>query len=86
MNKFKYLPTGVCVPLLMTVSGAETSYPKFEFPVDFSFINVHPDLPVITGFNDLGGGVGGVYNFASSVGIKVDFQFYSQGHRSAEDT
>jgi hypothetical protein len=79
MNKFKYLAASACVLLLTTVSGAQTSYPKFEVPVDFSFINVHPDLSVITSFNVLGGGVGGVYNFASFVGIKADFQFYTQG-------
>jgi hypothetical protein len=79
MNKFKYLAASLCVLLLTSVSGAQTSYPKFEIPVDFSFINVHPDLPVITSFNVFGGGVGGVYNFASFVGIKADFQFYTQG-------
>jgi Outer membrane protein beta-barrel domain len=78
-NKFKYLATSVCVLLLTTVSGAQSSYPKFEVPVNFSFINVHPDLPVISSFNVFGGGVGGVYNFASFVGIKADFQFYTQG-------
>lgn len=78
MNKFKYLATSACVLLLTTVSRAQTSYPKFEVPVDFSFINVHPDLPLITSFNVFGGGLGGVYNFASFVGIKADFQFYTQ--------
>jgi len=75
----RYLATSVCVLLLTTASRAQTSYPKFEVPVDFSFINVHPDLPVITSFNVFGGGVGGVYNFASFVGLKADFQFYTQG-------
>jgi hypothetical protein len=79
MNRVKYLATSVFVLLLTTVSGAQTSYPKFEIPVDFSFVNVHPDLPVITSFNVFGGGVAGVYNFASFVGIKADFQFYTQG-------
>jgi hypothetical protein len=76
---FKYLATGMCVLFLTTISKAQTSYPKFEIPVDFSFINVHPDLPAITSFNVFGGGVAGVYNFASFVGIKADFQFYTQG-------
>jgi len=78
-NKFTYLAASVFVLLLTAASVAQTSYPKFEVPVDFSFINVHPDLPVITSFNVFGGGVGGVYNFASFVGIKADFQFYTQG-------
>jgi hypothetical protein len=79
MKMLKHLATSVCVLLLSTVSGAQTSYPRFEIPVDFSFINVHPDIPVITSFNVFGGGVGGVYNFSSFVGIKADFQFYTQG-------
>jgi hypothetical protein len=79
MKILECLTTSVCVLLLSTASGAQTSYPKFEVPVDFSFINVHPDLPVITSFNVFGGGVGGVYNFASVVGLKADFQFYTQG-------
>jgi hypothetical protein len=76
---FKYLATGMCVLFLTTISKAQSSYPKFEIPVDFSFINVHPDLPAITSFNVIGGGVAGVYNFSSVVGIKADFQFYTQG-------
>jgi hypothetical protein len=79
MKMLIYLATSVCVLLLTTALGAQTSYPKFEVPVDFSFINVHPNLPVITSFNVFGGGVGGVYNFSSVVGIKADFQFYTQG-------
>jgi hypothetical protein len=78
MNMFKYLAS-MCVLLVATLSNAQTSYPKFEIPVDFSFINVHPDLPAITSFNVIGGGVAGVYNFASFIGIKADFQFYTQG-------
>jgi Outer membrane protein beta-barrel domain len=79
MKMIKYLATSVCVLLLSTVSEAQTTYPKFEIPVDFSFINVHPNIPVITSFNVFGGGVGGVYNFSSAVGLKADFQFYNQG-------
>jgi hypothetical protein len=79
MKMSKYLATSACVLLLSTVSGAQTTYPKFEIPVDFSFINVHPNIPVITSFNVFGGGVGGVYNFSSVVGLKADFQFYTQG-------
>jgi hypothetical protein len=79
MKMLRYLATSVGVLLLTMVSGAQTSYPKFEVPVDFSFINVHPNLPVITSFNVFGGGVGGVYNFSSFVGLKADFQFYTQG-------
>jgi hypothetical protein len=79
MNMFKYLATSMCVLLFATISQAQTSYPKFEIPVDFSFINVHPDLPAIISFNVFGGGVAGVYNFASFIGIKADFQFYTQG-------
>src|SRR5271169_6383705 len=79
MSKLKYLATTVCVLLLTTVSWAQSSYPKYEVPVDFSFVNVHPDLPVITSFNVFGGGLGGVWNFTPLIGIKADFQFYTQG-------
>jgi opacity protein-like surface antigen len=90
MIKLSYLATGVCVLLLSVVSWAQptshggtqytsSSYPKFEVPIDFSFINVHPDLPLITSFNVFGGGLAGVYNFTPLVGIKADFQFYTQG-------
>ena len=86
MNKAKYLATSVCLLLLPMVSWAQStthsssaSYPKFEVPVDFSFINVHPDFPKITSFNVFGGGLAGVYNFTPIVGIKADFQFYTQG-------
>jgi hypothetical protein len=64
------------------VSGAQSTsqgYPRFEVPVDFSFVNVHPDLPIITSFNVFGGGLGGVYNVTPLIGIKADFQFYTQG-------
>jgi hypothetical protein len=88
MNKLKYFAT--CVLLIPLASwtqttshnssqGSTSSYPKFEVPIDFSFINVHPDLPQITSFNVFGGGLAGVYNFTPLVGIKADFQFYTQG-------
>jgi opacity protein-like surface antigen len=90
MNKVKYLATSVCLLLLPMASWAQSttqasthnsgsSYPKFEVPIDFSFINVHPDFPKITSFNVFGGGLAGVYNFTPIVGIKADFQFYTQG-------
>jgi hypothetical protein len=90
MNRLKYLTTTVCALLMMIVLGprctgqgtpqsAPPAYPKFEVPIDFSFINVHPSTPVITSFNVFGGGLGGVYNFTSLIGIKADFQFYTQG-------
>jgi hypothetical protein len=82
MNKLKCFATGVCVLLFTMVSGAQSTsqgYPRFEVPVDFSFVNVHPDLPIITSFNVFGGGLGGVYNVTPLIGIKADFQFYTQG-------
>ena len=90
MNKLNSLAIGMSVLLLSVVSWAQptshsstqnssSSYPKFEVPIDFSFINVHPDLPKITSFNVFGGGLAGVYNFTPLVGIKADFQFYTQG-------
>ena len=90
MSRLRYLATALCVLLFTVASGAQTTsqgttqttapaFPKYEVPVDFSFINVHPDLPVITSFNVFGGGLGGVWNFTPLIGIKADFQFYTQG-------
>lgn len=60
------------------IAGAQ-EYPKFEVPVGFSFVNVHPDLTPVTSFNVFGGGGGFVYNFSSIVGVKADFNGYTQG-------
>ena len=62
-----------------TTQKTAPDYPKFEAAVDFSFINVHPDLPIITSFNVFGGGLDGVYNFTPLIGVKAAFQFYTQG-------
>jgi hypothetical protein len=59
-------------------------YPKVEIPIGFSFVNVHPDITPITSFNIFGGGDGFVYNFSPVIGIKADFQGYTQGS-SVED-
>src|SRR5271167_4592840 len=58
---------------------AQDEYPKFEVPVGFSFVNVHPNQAVITSFNVFGGGGAFVYNFSSLFGIKADFMGYTQG-------
>jgi hypothetical protein len=85
-SKLRWIATGLCILLFTVASEAQSnspsataSYPKFEVPVDFSFINVHPDLPIITSFNVFGGGLGGVWNFTPLIGVKADFQFYTQG-------
>ena len=65
--------------LLSVTAFAQSEYPKFEVPIGFSFVNVHPNQPVITSFNVFGGGGGFVYNFSSLVGIKADFMGYTQG-------
>jgi hypothetical protein len=54
-------------------------YPKIEIPVGFSFVNVHPDITPITSFNVFGGGGGFVYNVSPVLGIKADFNGYTQG-------
>ncbi|MGA3317747.1 MAG: outer membrane beta-barrel protein [Candidatus Korobacteraceae bacterium] len=69
----------VAVVLLLTITAFSQEYPKFEVPVGFSFINVHPDLSPITSFNMFGGGGGFVYNVSSWIGIKADFGGYTQG-------
>jgi opacity protein-like surface antigen len=53
--------------------------PKAEVPILFSFVNVHPNLPIITSFNIYGGGGAFVYNITHLIGIKADFNGYTQG-------
>jgi hypothetical protein len=86
MKRLFYIAmTGIALALsaaAQTTGQTQTKsldYPKWEVPVDFSFVNVHPDLPKITSFNVFGGGLGGVWNFNQLIGIKADFQFYTQG-------
>ncbi len=64
---------------LLGMTAVAQDYPKFEVPVDFSFINVHPNAAGLTSFNFFGGGVGAVYNFSPIFGIKADFDGYTQG-------
>jgi opacity protein-like surface antigen len=65
--------------LLFTMAAFGQDYPKFEVPVGFSFVNVHPDITNITSFNVFGGGGGFVYNVTPWIGIKADFEGYTQG-------
>src|SRR5271169_514765 len=64
---------------LLGMTAFAQEYPKFEVPVGFSFVNVHPNQPAITSFNVFGGGGAFVYNFSHLVGIKADFEGYTQG-------
>jgi Outer membrane protein beta-barrel domain len=67
------------VSLLFTVAAVAQDVPKFEVPIGFSFVNVHPDITNITSFNIFGGGGGFVYNVTPWIGIKADFAGYTQG-------
>lgn len=69
----------IAFSLLVTLTAVAQETPKFEVPVGFSFINVHPDLSPITSFNVFGGGGGFVYNIGPYLGIKADFNGYTQG-------
>jgi len=69
----------IAVALLCTVAAVAQDVPKFEVPVGFSFVNVHPGISNITSFNIFGGGGGFVYNVTPWVGIKADFMGYTQG-------
>ena len=64
---------------LLTMTAFAQDYPKFEVPVGFSFVNVHPNIQNFTSFNIFGGGGGFVYNFSPLFGIKADFMGYTQG-------
>jgi opacity protein-like surface antigen len=65
--------------LLFTMAAFGQDYPKFEVPVGFSFVNVHPGITNLTSFNVFGGGGGFVYNVTPWIGIKADFEGYTQG-------
>jgi len=75
----KKLVFGLVVALLFTVAAVAQDVPKFEVPVGFSFVNVHPDLSPVSSFNIFGGGGGFVYNVTPWIGIKADLMGYSQG-------
>src|SRR5271157_3581439 len=64
---------------LLSMTAFAQDYPKFEVPIGFSFVNVHPNTAGITSFNVFGGGGGFVYNFTPLIGIKADFMGYTQG-------
>jgi hypothetical protein len=53
--------------------------PKAEVPIVFSFVNVHPNLAPITSFNIFGGGGGIVVNVKDGLGIRAEFDGYTQG-------
>lgn len=69
----------MAVALLFTMAAVAQDVPKFEVPVGFSFINVHPQTAGITSFNVFGGGGGFVYNVTPWIGIKADLMGYTQG-------
>jgi hypothetical protein len=85
MNRIKYIAvTGFAFVTLVagaqgTSSNAAPDYPKFEVPIGFSFVNVHPNQALLTSFNVFGGGGGFVYNVTPLIGIKADFMGYTQG-------
>jgi Outer membrane protein beta-barrel domain len=64
---------------LVSLAAGAQDYPKFEVPVGFSFVNVHPNQAALTSFNVFGGGGGIVYNFLPMVGLRADFMGYTQG-------
>ncbi len=78
MKNSKWILVLALVSLVSIASFAQ-DYPKFEVPVGFSFVNVHPNLAPITSFNVFGGGGGFVYNVSPLIGIKADFMGYTQG-------
>jgi opacity protein-like surface antigen len=69
----------IAVALMCTMAAVAQDVPKFEVPVGFSFVNVHPNLSPITSFNVFGGGGGFVYNVTPWIGVKADFFGYTQG-------
>ena len=66
--------------LMATLGVAAQDNPKFEVPVVFSFVNVHPNVSQLTSFNVFGGGGGFVYNVTPWIGVKADFNGYTQSN------
>ena len=75
----KKLIVVIAFALLFAMTAVAQDYPKFEVPVGFSFVNVHPGISQLTSFNIFGGGGGFVYNVTPWIGIKADFEGYTQG-------
>lgn len=71
---------GIAFLLIATMGLVAQDVPKFEVPMVFSFVNVHPNLSPITSFNVFGGGGAFVYNVTPWIGIKADFNGYTQGN------
>ncbi len=71
---------GIIFLLIVTLGVTAQDFPRFEVPVVFSFVNVHPNLSPLTSFNVFGGGGGFVYNVTPWIGIKADFNGYTQGN------
>ncbi len=69
----------IAFALMATFTVVAQDVPKFEVPVNFSFVNVHPNVPALTSFNVFGGGGAFVYNVTPWIGIKADFDGYTQG-------
>ena len=79
MKKGNWICLITFLSLVTTAAAAQDEYPKFEVPVGFSFVNVHPNQAALTSFNVFGGGGGFVYNFTPLFGVKADFMGYTQG-------
>src|ERR1039457_4195309 len=76
----KKLTVVITFALLFAMTAFAQDYPKFEVPIGFSFVNVHPGVSPLTSFNVFGGGGGFVYNVTPWIGIKADFNGYTQGN------
>lgn len=79
MKKGNWICLITFLSLVTMAAAAQDEYPKFEVPVGFSFVNVHPNQAALTSFNVFGGGGGFVYNFTPLFGVKADFMGYTQG-------
>ncbi|HKD84372.1 MAG TPA: outer membrane beta-barrel protein [Terriglobales bacterium] len=77
MRKFIAVLGFAC--LVVTMSVAQTEYPKVELAGGYSYVNFHPNLAPLTSQNMNGGGGAFVYNFSPIFGIKADFMGYAVG-------
>jgi opacity protein-like surface antigen len=72
----------VCVLLFGTVAYAQDT-PKFEVPLDYSYMRFNPENSnIVSSFSLNGGGFGLAGYFAHWFGIEADLQFYGSTTKS----
>lgn len=79
MNRLSLMCLLVSLCLAAAAAVAQDEIPTFELAGGYSYVNFHPNLPLITSQNLNGGGGAFVWNPNSLFGLKADFQGYTVG-------